>query len=207
MDAEFTEESPVQQQMQQQTEGVIFVDEFDDFAFEEETPDQSDSETEDSAEPVIFASLDAVRSTAFSPDGRKIIAGLRNCTLQLFDAISGTPIGKPFQGHMASVISVAFSPDGKAIVSGSADRTLRLWDLQGNQIGKPFQGHEGGVSSVAFSPDGKAIVSGSSETLRLWDLQGNQIGKPFQGHSGRVNSVAFSPDGKAIVSGSHDNTL
>ncbi|MBD2175417.1 hypothetical protein H6F42_00625 [Pseudanabaena sp. FACHB-1998] len=157
----------------------------------------------------IFARLESiVFSTAFSPDGRKIIAGLRDGTLRLFDTISGAPIDDPFQGHEDRVWSVAFSPDGKAIVSGSVDKTLRLWDLQGNPIGTPFRGHEDRVWSVAFSPDGKAIVSGSQDkTLRLWDLQGNPIGTPFRGHEDSVFSVAFSPDGKAIISGCEDKTL
>ena len=132
----------------------------------------SESTAKDRAKPGIFAKLGSrVNSTAFSPDGRKIVAGLENGTLQLFDAISGNPIAR-FQGHEDDVQSVAFSPDGKAIVSGSFDDTLRLWDLQGNQIGAPFRGHEANVRSVAFSPDGKAIVSGSEDyTLRLWDLR------------------------------------
>ncbi|OYQ61808.1 hypothetical protein B9G53_25545 [Pseudanabaena sp. SR411] len=201
MDAEFLSEAqPMQQQMQQQMQQM---------SFEEEAPEESDSVAKDVSDPVIFARLESeVWSIAFSPDGRKIIAGLKNGTLQLFDAISGNPIGKPFQGHEDSVRSVFFSPDGKAIVSGSRDGTLRLWDLQGNPMGKPFRGHEDTVRSVSFSPDGKTIVSGSRDkTLWLWDLQGKQIGIPFLGHESSVISVSFSPDGNAIVSGSDDKTL
>jgi len=170
---------------------------------------ESDSAAKDRAKPRIFARLGSViDSNAFSPDGRKIVAGLTDGTLRLFDAISGNPIGDPFQGHEDWIYSVAFSADGKAIVSSGLDKTLRLWDLQGNQIGAPFRGHENAVNSVAFSPDGKTMVSGSDDkTLRLWDLQGNQIGAPFRGHENAVWSVAFSPDGKAIVSGSADKTL
>jgi WD40 repeat protein/sulfur relay (sulfurtransferase) DsrC/TusE family protein len=228
MDAEFSSEAqPTQQQMQQQMQQM---------SFEEEAPDESDSAAEDIANPVIFARLESdMNSVAFSPDGRKIIAGLKNGTLQLFNAISGKPIGDPFQGHEGMVRSVAFSPDGKAIVSGGHRMGyllgLRLWDLHGNLINlisKPFRWHESdinelsastSVKSVAFSPDGKAIVSGSygkaivsgsyDRTLRLclWDLQGNPIGQPFLGHNDSVNSVAFSPDGKTVLSGSSDKTL
>ncbi|WP_031294754.1 hypothetical protein, partial [Leptolyngbya sp. Heron Island J] len=118
--------------------------------------------------PVIFAHLEsAVRSTAISPDGRRMIAGLGNGTLQLFNLISGTPIGQPFQGHQDIVWSVAFSPDGQTIVSGSRDKTIRLWSLEGTPIGQPFQGHQDIVLSVAFSPDGQTIVSGSADkTIR-----------------------------------------
>ncbi len=213
MDAEFSSEAqPMQQQqqMQQQMQQI---------SFEEEAPDESDAAAEDIANPVIFAHLESeVYSTAFSPDGRKIIAGLYDGTLQLFEAISGKPI---VQGTRISVSffdlngkliasgnPVAFSPDGKAIISCSDNKTLRLWDLQGNQISQPFLGHEDRVNSVTFSPDSKAIVSGSyDKTLRLWDLQGNQISQTFLGHGSAVYSVAFSPDGKMIVSGSYDKTL
>ena len=114
MDAEFSSEAqPMQQQMQQQMQEM---------SFEEEAPDESDSAAEDIANPVIFARLESeVNSVAFSPDGRKIIAGLSDGTLQLFDAISGKLIGKPFQRHRNRVNSVAFSPDGKTIVSGSSN--------------------------------------------------------------------------------------
>jgi len=202
MDAEFSSESQPMQQQQMQHQ-------MQQMSFGEEAPDESDSAAEDVANPVIFARLESwVNSVAFSPDGRKIIAGLEDGTLQLFDAISSKPIGITFQGHKKAVNSVAFSPDCKAIVSGSADNTLRLWDLQGNQIGNLFRGHENEIHSVVFSPDGKEIVSGSADnTLRLWNFQGNQIGNPFRGHGNNVYSVTFSPDGKVIVSGSWDNTL
>ncbi len=122
--------------------------------------------------PVIFAQLESeVYCTAISPDGRRVIAGLKDGTLHLFDLIDGTRVGQPFQGHTAYVWSVAFSPDGQTIVSGSDDNTIRLWNREGAQIGQPFQGHTASVWSVAFSPDGQTIVSGSADTsVSLWQL-------------------------------------
>ncbi|MBD3883918.1 hypothetical protein IFO70_19360 [Phormidium tenue FACHB-886] len=195
-----TQPDPLSQESQTQTTGA-----------EAETPSlvKSVSATSEADSPVIFAQLESkVCSTAISPDGRRMIAGLGNGTLQFFDLISGNPIGPPLQGHSDAVLSVAFSPDGKTIVSGSADRTIRLWSIGGNIIGPPLQGHSDAVLSVAFSPDGKTIVSGSADrTIRLWSIKGNIIGPPLQGHLDIVLSVAFSPDGKTIVSGSNDIRL
>jgi len=147
---------------------------------------------------------------AFSPDGKLIVSGSTDKTVQIWDATTGTAVGDPLQGHESCVSSVAFSPDGKQIVSGSWDKTVQIWDATtGTAVGDPLQGHEDCINSVAFSPDGKLIVSGSyDKTVRIWDATtGKAVGDPLQGHEYGVNSVAFSPDGKQIVSGSTDNTV
>ena len=65
-----------------------------------------------------------VMTVAFSPDGRHIVSGSDDMTVQLWDAQTGAQVGNPLQGHTDSVMSVAFSPDGRHIVSGSYDRTI-----------------------------------------------------------------------------------
>ncbi|KAK6995728.1 WD40-repeat-containing domain protein [Favolaschia claudopus] len=153
---------------------------------------------------------------AFSPDGHRIVSGsLDNTfgrsdnTVQIFDADTGTPIGKPLRGHTNRVNCVAFSPDGGRIVSVSADRTVRIWDANaGAPIGYPLRGHYDWVTCVAFSPDGQHIVSGSRDkTVRMWANHWPSISKSFQGHNDSVTSVAFSPDSHRIVSGSIDKTV
>jgi WD40 repeat protein len=73
----------------------------------------------------------SVSCVACSPDGRLIVSGSRDNTIQLWDAATGKPIGSPLQGHPNSLYSapVAFSPDGRRVVSGSSDYTLRVWDV------------------------------------------------------------------------------
>ena len=71
-----------------------------------------------------------VLSVAFSPDGRHIVSGSRDDTIQVWDAQTGAQVGNPLQGHTSSVSSVAFSPDGRHIVSGSRDDTIQVWDAQ-----------------------------------------------------------------------------
>ena len=80
---------------------------------------------------------DEVTSVAFSPDGKRIVTGSDDKTVQVWDAATGQPVGPPLKGHTDAVTSVAFSPDGKRIVSGSADKTVRVWDAATGQPRRP----------------------------------------------------------------------
>ncbi|KIK39900.1 hypothetical protein CY34DRAFT_807748 [Suillus luteus UH-Slu-Lm8-n1] len=159
---------------------------------------------------VISGHADGVNSVSFSPDGTRIATGSADCTVRLWDAVTGQPIGKPLLGHTSPVYSVSFSPDGTRIVSGSADETVRLWDAAtGQPVGEPLEGHIDEVNSVSFSPNGTRIVTCSDDwTVRLWDAAtGQPVGEPLVGHTSYVYSVSFSPDGTRIVSGSGDKTV
>ncbi|RJE26491.1 NACHT domain protein [Aspergillus sclerotialis] len=65
------------------------------------------------------------RTIGFSPDCKKITAGLRS-TVKLWDVSTGA-CEMTLRGHSDRVLAAAFSPDGK-IISGSYDDTLRIWD-------------------------------------------------------------------------------
>ena len=82
----------------------------------------------------------SVNSVAFSSDGRHIVSGSYDHTIQVWDAQTGHQVCNPIQGHTDCVKSVAFSPDGRHVVSGSSDQTTQVWDVQtGVQISNPFQ--------------------------------------------------------------------
>ena len=153
---------------------------------------------------------DGVSSVAFSPNGRRVVSGSRDCTIRIWDTGTGELIAGPFEGHTYAVWAVAFSPDGTRVVSGSEDHTIRMWDTKaGELVAGPFEGHTYAVLSVAFSPDGRRVVSGSRDrTIRIWDAgTGELVAGPFEGHIFAVLSVAFSPDGTRVVSGSRDCTI
>ena len=70
-----------------------------------------------------------VTSAIFSPDGKKIVTGDHEGTVQIWDAASGKVLQK-LRGHTKSINSVAISPDGKKIISASSDGTARIWTLE-----------------------------------------------------------------------------
>jgi WD40 repeat protein len=106
--------------------------------------------------------LGRVSSVAFSPDGKLVVSGSGDKTVQLWDAVAGAAL-QTLKGHSSRISSVAFSLDGKLIVSGSDDETVRLWDAVTGAAIETLNGYSGRVSSVAFSPDGKLVVFGSGD--------------------------------------------
>jgi WD40 repeat protein len=73
---------------------------------------------------------DVYSPVAYSPDGQHIISGSSDCTIRIWDAETGAPVGKPLVGHTGGVGSVAYSPGGQHIISGSYDSTIRIWDAE-----------------------------------------------------------------------------
>ncbi|KAH8586628.1 WD40-repeat-containing domain protein, partial [Bisporella sp. PMI_857] len=53
-----------------------------------------------------------VTSVAFSPDGKQIVSGSGDRTIQIWDAVTGAVL-QTLKGHLDKVTSVAFSPDSK----------------------------------------------------------------------------------------------
>ncbi len=92
-----------------------------------------------------------------------------DCTIRIWDAETGAPVGGPLEGHVDWVWSIAYSPDGWHIISGSDDGTIKTWDAEAHTAaGKPLGEHTS--QSIAYSSDGNHIVSGSYDnTTRILD--------------------------------------
>ncbi|HEX3289306.1 MAG TPA: TIR domain-containing protein [Mycobacterium sp.] len=150
--------------------------------------------------------VDLIMDVAFSPDGRRLASAGSNGDVQIWDALTGLPIGSPLSGHGTQVNTVAFSPDGHRLADGSNDGAVRLWDVDTRQLlGAPMLGHKSSVWALSFSPDGTRLQSGAQDgTIRLWDVG---IRRPLFGHIGKVSSVAVSPDGHRIASAGDDGTV
>ena len=146
----------------------------------------------------------AVRSAAFSPDGRWVVT--TSHTARVWEAATGNPVGTPLR-HDDDINSAAFSPDGRWVVTASYDKTARVWEAAtGNPVGTPLR-HDARGLSAAFSPDGRWVVTASNDkTARVWEAAtGNPVGTPLR-HDSEVRSAGFSPDGRWVVTTSDDQT-
>lgn len=148
-----------------------------------------------------------VRAIAITPDGTKMVSGLGDKSLIVWDMKTGTPL-KTLTGHNGSVDAVAVTKDGKQIVSASTDSTIKIWNIETGENIDTFIGHQSSIRAIAITPDGKNIVSASHDTtLKIWDLQTGECLCTCIGHQKSVSVLAIHPDGDKVISGSDDKRL
>jgi len=148
-----------------------------------------------------------VHAIAITPDGTKMVSGLGDESLIVWDMKTGTPL-KTLTGHNGSVDAVAVTKDGKQIVSASTDSTIKIWNIETGENIDTFIGHQSSIRAIAITPDGKNIVSASHDTtLKIWDLQTGECLCTCIGHQKSVSVLAIHPDGDKVISGSDDKRL
>jgi WD40 repeat protein/serine/threonine protein kinase len=154
------------------------------------------------------------QAVAFSPDGRYLVTGKLEGTVQVWDAETGREIST-LDTHDREIRGVAFSRKGGHLATASGDGTVKLWDatrLDEKQDARlTLRARVAGPGlSVAFSPDGLRLATGGEEnTVKIRDVQTGKELQTLRGHSGEVYTLAFSPDedGRWLASAGEDSAV
>jgi len=119
-----------------------------------------------------------VFSVKVSGDGREIVAGTTQRTIEVYDLVRGQTVYRVPDAHQDDINSVCFANRdySDVIFTGSDDSTVKLWDRRTlSQRGVPegvFIGHREGVAHVSSKGDGYYLLSNSKDqTLKLWDVR------------------------------------
>lgn len=125
------------------------------------------------APPLMLSDSAGVRCLAFSPDGRKLVAGMQDGTIRSWDLsdITHPHPDNEFDGHTASVESLVFTSDGKQLMSAGEDKTFRSWDLgtasQVRSLDAPPG--TGKITGMLVAPDGGLLaVFLQSSGVEVW---------------------------------------
>ena len=154
-----------------------------------------------------FEKSDQVRDIAFSPDGKTIVVGKDDPTVELWDVKTQAKL-KTLTGHTERVTTVAFSPDGQIVAGGDWKGNLKLWDVQtGNNL-RSYDGKKTcenlEMKSTAFSPDGKFLAAACFGRIFLWNVAtGSKVYQVEDGET--LLDLAFTADGASLLSGGYEN--
>jgi WD40 repeat protein len=153
-----------------------------------------------------FENSTAVRSIAFSHDGKTLFVGVRDGHLRVLNRDSTEPVAEG--QHPGSVYAVAVSPDDETLATAGNDRVVRLWNARTLTPKISLEGHTGPIYSLSFHPDGRRLASvGWDKTVRIWDAGSGQLVKSWDGHDGDIWSGAYSPDGTRLATGGFDGAV
>ncbi|HUQ61186.1 helix-turn-helix domain-containing protein [Lentzea sp.] len=122
---------------------------------------------------VLNAGGGPVPAVSISPDGRTLVAGAHDRSLQSWDISSPRtpePLKRPTALFDLKITTTAFSPDGRYLVAGSADSTIRVLDATTWATLQTLP-HPDVVSWATFTDNGASIASAASDgALRVWPM-------------------------------------
>jgi WD40 repeat protein len=142
-----------------------------------------------------------VVSLAFSPDGKKVLAGLGDGTVQVWDLAAGSVI-KIVKIHPGRVQSIRFMSDD-FVVSCSDQLSLKVWSLEKGAECLTLKGLP--VSSVVPLSDGNRVLVSTFHALMLLDLVAKKPLGEVVGHGTELECVLHFPDGTRGLSYSGDS--
>lgn len=140
--------------------------------------------------------LSVVTSFAFSPDGRKMIAGYEEGNIARMWDIRRRDIHTIFRGHESLISSIAFAPDGRTIITGGWDQMGILWTDKGDVI-KRLVGHQQRINSVSYTKNNFAVTCSADGVFNIWNL--NPLSQDQVYCPARVRAMAVSDQQSQIA--------
>jgi WD40 repeat protein len=145
-------------------------------------------------------------SCNFSPDGNRLVLGLRDHTVRVVN------LDQPAEpmilaGHTDELQDACFSSDGRSILSAGVDGAARLWDAQSGASLGILHWPANQASICSCSAVTMAVATGSHRHgIKLWNGSTGQPARTLSGHTGAVLACRFTPSG-TLISSSADGTL
>jgi WD40 repeat protein len=159
----------------------------------------------------------AIKSLAFSPDGKRVAAVDGTGITRVWDLSSGN-VAFQLDDHNVSVVGVTFDPNGKFLFTAGfvkdtgstkaeSDQhgVVQVWDAAtGKHVEAPLK-YGAYVRAVAVSPNGKYLAAASDQGVQVWTIPAfEKFGEELaQDRDRDVSDIAFSREGSLAIAGDH----
>lgn len=148
----------------------------------------------------------AVRSVAFSPDGKSLVSGGKDQLAKIWDVSTGKLL-HVLRGHKRDVSSVTFSPDGNIVATGGYDELVKIWNAQDGMLLYSYDVKKGvgGNARVTITPDsGAFVVTNNFSSANIHDIKTGKVQYSLSYPAMKFCQswpvfARFSPDGKKLA--------
>jgi WD40 repeat protein len=146
--------------------------------------------------------LASIGPPSFSGDGKTVATADGTDGVQLWDAVSGRPVGKPINPGGGTVQDITFL-GGKMMLAIGEQTGTAIWDVRENkQVGPTLTGFNHTVENEAASADGRYVAAGEDLEVSVWDLATHRmvlkIPAPADQRYAAIQA-AISPDDSTVA--------
>lgn len=147
-------------------------------------------------------------SVGFSSDRSRVVSGLDDGRVMIWDAVMGECIAT-LEAHGCEVESVAFSPDSRLVASNGVDwGGMKVWNAVTGECMAEIEAATSSLQKMAFSPDSRLLAYNATHpyTLKVWDAATGEC-TAIREHDSGAYSITFSPDSRLLASASSNGTI
>jgi WD40 repeat protein len=149
--------------------------------------------------------LATARGSAWSPDGRRLVAWTLDGRFVMWDASTGNKVLEHQLALGKTVLFVAFEPGGTKLLVAGEDRVVRTFDLSGHELAQREE--QNPPVTAEFDASGTRVLSPMAQSIAtIWDPTTGRTLVQLVGHAGNVRTAMWSPDGRFAITTGYDQT-
>jgi WD40 repeat protein len=117
-------------------------------------------------ERTLTGHFDAIRSVAFSSDGRLLVTASNDKDARVWDTATGRLV-QILRGHFGPVAAASFSPDARWVVT-AGPHSAGLWEVASGRLIHYLRGHQDTLIAASFTTDRTVATADARGDVRTY---------------------------------------